>query len=527
MLTLLRRAGWGTVALLPFLILAALLYGALPDPLIGAPRSHLYVVATTAGLLAVLAVLMALAALQVRDTRVFFLALAFLCISGIFLAHALTTPGVLVPYINPWVGFSASFSLFLGAFCLALSALDWPAATARFLVTRQKQLFLLTLGALVAYNVVAVVTASTPPMITAATGEHGAAVEAGEYGTATTHAGHAAIVSVDPGPAGGVFVGLSDPWVARALTVVTLTLLALTIGRYVRRNRLAPSSLVAGLLVASIFLAQAHLVMLVTTIWHASWWEYHLLMLLAFFAAALGLAREYARSGSLAGVMSGLLLRDTIGQLEHGYTEAIVALVAAVEAKDPYTRGHTQRVAALTVRLGEELHLSPERLRTLGQAAILHDIGKIGVPDAILNKPGPLTAEEFVVIQQHPVRGYEIIKRIRSLRRELGGVRSHHERLDGSGYPDGLRGEEIPLEARIIAVADVYDALTSARAYRAALPSAQALAIIATEAGSKLDPRCVAALPGALTRAATEKPDDRTGYQRPIPIAAPWGVAAD
>jgi HD-GYP domain-containing protein (c-di-GMP phosphodiesterase class II) len=521
MLTLLRRAGWGAVALLPFLVLATLLYGLLPDPLIGAPRSHLIVVAATAGLLALLAVLMALSALQVRDTRVLFLALAFLCIAGVFLAHALTTPGVLVPYANPWVGFSASFSLFLGALCLALSALDWPAAAARFLVARQKHLFLLALGALALYNVVAFATASTPPEALAETAEEY------EYGATAAHAGHAAASTPGAELAGGIFVGLSDPWVARALALVTLALLAFTIARYTRRNRLAPAPLVAGLLVASIFLAQAHLVMLITTIWHASWWEYHLLLLLAFFAAATGLAREYARSGSLAGVVSGLLLRDTIGQLEHGYTEAIVALVAAVEAKDPYTRGHTQRVAALAVHIGEELRLSPERLRTLGQSAILHDIGKIGVPDAILNKPGPLTAEERALIQEHPVRGYEIIKGIRSLRRELGGVRSHHERLDGSGYPDGLRGEAIPLEARIIAVADVYDALTSQRAYRAALPQAQALAIIATEAGDKLDPRCVAALPRALARATPTQPGDPINRRHVRSAHEPWVVAAD
>lgn len=519
MLTLLRRIGWGAVGLLPFLVLAALMNGALPDPVIGAPHSHLYVVATTAALLALLAALMALAALQVRDTRVFFLALAFLCISGIFLAHALTTPGVLVPYNNPWVGFSAYFSLFLGAVCLALSALDWPTAAARLLVARQKVLFLLALGAIALYNVVAFVTASAPPMATSEAEEYG-------YGATAAHAGYIAAAS-SADLAGGVFVGLSDPWVARALAIVTLVLLAFTIARYTRRNRLAPASLVAGLLVASVFLAQAHIVMLLTTIWHASWWEYHVLMLLAFFAAAIGLAREYARSGSLAGVVSGLLLRDTIGQLEHGYTEAIVALVAAVEAKDPYTRGHTQRVAALSVQIGEELHLSPERLRTLGQSAILHDIGKIGVPDAVLNKPGPLSAEERALIQEHPVRGYEIIKGIRSLRRELGGVRSHHERLDGTGYPDGLRGEAIPLEARIIAVADVYDALTSQRAYRAALPTAQALAIIATEAGDKLDPRCVAALPGALLRAAAKKPGDPTNRRRLRSAHEPWAVAAD
>jgi putative nucleotidyltransferase with HDIG domain len=179
----------------------------------------------------------------------------------------------------------------------------------------------------------------------------------------------------------------------------------------------------------------------------------------------------------------------------------IVALGGAVEAKDPYTRGHTLRVAELAVRIGQELRLSPERLRVLNRAALLHDIGKIGVPDTILNKPAKLTEDEYAIIKEHPVRGYGMIKHVKSLQRELGGVRHHHERLDGSGYPDGLKGDAIPLDARIIAVADVFDALTSPRPYRDAWPRERALALIDSEAGSKLDARCVHALHAALRHA--------------------------
>ncbi|HEX7102929.1 MAG TPA: HD-GYP domain-containing protein, partial [Nitrolancea sp.] len=231
-----------------------------------------------------------------------------------------------------------------------------------------------------------------------------------------------------------------------------------------------------------------------TSMWHLSWWEYHVLMVLALGIAIAGLAREYAQTPSLQGVVGGLLLRDTISQLQNGYTEVIVALVEAVEAKDPYTRGHTQRVAELAVLIGQDIGLSGERLKTLNQAAMLHDIGKISVPDSILNKPGRLTAEEFEFVKEHPVRGHRIIQNVRSLQQEVAGVRHHHERLDGTGYPDGLKGDAIPLDARIIAVADVFDALTSARPYRGPWSSQHAFQILDEEAGITLDADCVGAL---------------------------------
>lgn len=488
MVTLQRRAGWGAVVLLPVLVLAALMLDLLPDPVIGVPFSHFYIVTVTASLLAVLALLMASASIQVRDLRVFFLAIAFLNISGIFIAHALTTPKAIIHYSNPWVGFSASFGVFLGAVFLALSTLNWPTAIEQRIVNRQAYLFAGIVALLVLYNLVAVYTASTPQP----------SVQAAQETVGATHAAHnvptQAVAASEP------YVALGNQNFRRIFGAITVAILAATVWRYTRRNRVASSPLVSGLIVAAIFLAQAQVVMLTTETWHASWWEYHVLMLAAFGAAAIGLGREYARSRSLTGVVEGLLLRDTIRQLEHGYTEVIVALVAAVEAKDPYTRGHSQRVAELAVLIGQDLRLSPEVLRTLNQSAILHDIGKIGVPDAVLHKPGALTAEEYDLIKEHPIRGYEIIRSIPSLRHELGGVRWHHERLDGSGYPDGLRGGEIPLEARIIAVADFYDALTSLRSYREAASPAEALTLLDTQAETKLDQRCVTALRHALVR---------------------------
>jgi HD-GYP domain-containing protein (c-di-GMP phosphodiesterase class II) len=143
------------------------------------------------------------------------------------------------------------------------------------------------------------------------------------------------------------------------------------------------------------------------------------------------------------------------------------------------------------LRLAEELDSSPDQLRALAQGGIVHDVGKITIPDAILNKPGKLTPEERLVIEQHPVNGYMVCKRLGFMAEELGIIRSHHEKWDGSGYPDRLKGKEIPFLARIIAVADVYDALTSARSYRGALSHEEALAWMLREKGNHFDPECL------------------------------------
>jgi HD-GYP domain-containing protein (c-di-GMP phosphodiesterase class II) len=172
--------------------------------------------------------------------------------------------------------------------------------------------------------------------------------------------------------------------------------------------------------------------------------------------------------------------------------ESTRALVAAIDKKDHYTSGHSERVGHLARLTGQRLGVPRDELQILEMSGLLHDVGKIGVPEEILCKPGQLTTEEFAVIQKHPVMGYEILKPIASFTAVLDGVLYHHENADGSGYPKGLAGAAIPLFARIIHVADVFDALTSNRSYRAAFSLEQAQQIIAEEAGTKLDPEVAA-----------------------------------
>lgn len=165
------------------------------------------------------------------------------------------------------------------------------------------------------------------------------------------------------------------------------------------------------------------------------------------------------------------------------------ALVSAVDQKDQYTCGHSLRVGYYATMLGRLLCLPEVELQMLQWSALLHDVGKIGIRDEVLNKKGKLTPEEFDHIKEHPSRSHQVVQQVPQLKDALDGVLYHHERFDGSGYPAGLKGEEIPLQARIIQVADVFDALTSSRSYRPAYDWKKALDILAADAGTNVDPR--------------------------------------
>jgi putative nucleotidyltransferase with HDIG domain len=185
-------------------------------------------------------------------------------------------------------------------------------------------------------------------------------------------------------------------------------------------------------------------------------------------------------------------------QTEAAYTGAIRALATALDARDPYTAGHSDRVSVLSVAIGRTMSLSADDLEVLRLGALLHDIGKIGVPDDVLRKPGALTDAEFDAIKQHPVLGARILRSVPFLAPHIPIVELHHERPDGRGYPTGLRGDDIPLAARIVHVADAYDAMTSARAYRGARPSGDAMRELWRCAGTEFHAEIVGALSTAL-----------------------------
>jgi putative nucleotidyltransferase with HDIG domain len=200
----------------------------------------------------------------------------------------------------------------------------------------------------------------------------------------------------------------------------------------------------------------------------------------------LELLRRIADSAALAINNARLFL-----ELQASYDSTLDALAAALDLRDRETEGHSRRVVEYTARIAEEMGLDKALITEIRRGALIHDIGKIGVPDAILHKPGHLDVDERKIIERHPQAGYEMLLGIPYLQEEIKIVLAHQEKWDGTGYPLGLRGEKIPLGARLFALADTFDALTSDRPYRKGRPYEVARQIIAEEAGRQFDPKAV------------------------------------
>jgi putative nucleotidyltransferase with HDIG domain len=223
-------------------------------------------------------------------------------------------------------------------------------------------------------------------------------------------------------------------------------------------------------------------------------------------------------------------LEESYQRLKAANRQALLGLAEAIEAKDSYTKGHCGRVAAYALTLAKEIGSSESDRENLEFGAFLHDIGKIGIRDAVLLKPGPLDDQEWVHMRQHPVKGYEIAKEIDMLKPTMGAIRNHHEKWDGSGYPDGLKAEAIPLSARLVAIADAYDAMATDRPYKKALPLEECEKLLRKNAGVMFDPGLVevfiARHVGAIYRedyegAATDEGSGRVEMEVPATKSAP------
>jgi HD-GYP domain-containing protein (c-di-GMP phosphodiesterase class II) len=191
-----------------------------------------------------------------------------------------------------------------------------------------------------------------------------------------------------------------------------------------------------------------------------------------------------------------LTVRPPVQQQIKGWFDAVVVL--GLKVRDGQARAHNLRVARLCVHIGRQMSMSASELRILARAGLMHDIGKLGIPDAVLGKHSPLDESEWMLMKSHPEMGLAMLDRAGQSSREVLAVLYHHERLDGSGYPYGLKAESIPIEARIVAVADTYDALTSDRPYRKAASHVEAKRVLREEAGVRLDSNAVAALFAAV-----------------------------
>ena len=209
-------------------------------------------------------------------------------------------------------------------------------------------------------------------------------------------------------------------------------------------------------------------------------------------------------------------LTDSTRRLEQSLLETIETLNAAVEARDPYTAGHSQRVRRVALAIGRDLRLTPKQLGALGAAALFHDIGKIAMPDSILTKPEALSRTEAAVMREHVTRGAEIVSRSSSLQDAVPAIRHHHERWDGLGYPDGLSGEEIPIEAAIIGLADAWDAMTTDRPYAEALQPNDAMLQIRAGREKQFNPRVV----DTFLAVAQRRPADVLPPEAPATTAA-------
>jgi hypothetical protein len=196
------------------------------------------------------------------------------------------------------------------------------------------------------------------------------------------------------------------------------------------------------------------------------------------------------------------------GAQHRAYEATVSALCQAVETKDFYTRGHSERVSKGSVMIAREIGMHTERVEAIRFAGMLHDVGKLGVPTAVLQKSGKLTDDEYAAVQLHPMRGLDIVRDIGFLDEALAGIMHHHERIDGRGYPMGLAGDEIPEFARVLAVADAFDAMTSTRSYSHARPVVEAIAELRKWAGKQFDPAFVGAFVAAI---------ERDGWKGPLP----------
>ncbi|WML47205.1 HD-GYP domain-containing protein [Neobacillus sp. PS3-34] len=273
--------------------------------------------------------------------------------------------------------------------------------------------------------------------------------------------------------------------------ITTFGLNITTMARYYQSYRYSRFPLQLAIVYSSGFLIISQYIMVKGELWRLSWWMYHYLLLASMIVMVAGLIMQYTVKGNFIGSIRALFTNDPFERVTSSISPSVKALVIATEKKDTYTAGHTFRVTMYALKLGEELKLKPEQLHAIAQGTLVHDVGKISIPDSILNKPGRLTEYERVLIEQHPLKGYHMCRDLGFMNEELSIIRSHHEKWDGSGYPDRLNGDAIPILARIVAVADVYDALTTERSYRKAWPHSKAMDFLIEQKGRHFDPVCI------------------------------------
>jgi HD-GYP domain-containing protein (c-di-GMP phosphodiesterase class II) len=418
---------------------------------------HFYGVGVSALVAMAAAVALTTAGARARDARTVVVGGGFSVMAALLAVHGLVTPGVLVGP-NGLIALTGGATLPVGGAVLVLSGLrhfNAPKSIPRIIALQG-----VLAGLIVGLSLVGVLAPEVVPPV--------------------------------PAPRSPA------AWALFAVGLLAFGALAVrATNTFLLTRRVADLVVVLGLVLLSASLYGA----LVLTFMDLGWWLGHLFEVLGIGLVGASAAYDLRR-GRRSRPLAGDLRAAEIVASEEAFLGARVrALMVRLAEKDTSTEEHTRRVAALAVEVGEQVGLPATRLRSLAIGGLLHDIGKLSVPDSILKKPGPLGDEEFATVKLHPERGRELLN-------ELGGfdesvkrlVLDHHERLDGRGYPRGLTAGELDLETRILALCDVYDALVSERVYRPAWPLEKALALLRQESGAAFDRRCVNALVQVLGR---------------------------
>jgi len=413
------------------------------------PNGHFYIVSTVSIVAAILSFAIGIAGNRLRNIKVTFLSMSFLSLAIVFAVHGLSTPHFLIhPSQLPSV--TSPLSVIVATIWLWLSSLHSDHSVVLFFAKRSRLLLPSWTLLLVLIGTVLMIWPELVQFIPLT-------LEAHRW------------------------------WIGLA----AILLLGVSAYRYYRAYMFSRLPLQLAIVYSVSLMAVSLLVMLQGEMWKISWWLYHIYLLGAMVAMVAGILVQYGATSSLTAAMRVLYTTDVVERITTALPPSIKALMIATEKKDTYTAGHNLRVTLYALKLAEELGLRPDQQRALAQGTIVHDVGKMAIPDSILNKAGRLTKEEREIIEQHPVNGYDMCRQIGFMKDELDIIRHHHERWDGTGYPDRLAGGNIPLLARIVAVADVYDALTSRRAYRNAMTHEQAMELIVSERGKHFDPACV------------------------------------
>ncbi|MFC4775944.1 HD-GYP domain-containing protein [Paenibacillus sp. GCM10023252] len=445
--------------LIPWVFFLWLQSNAAWDLRVKAPMEHFYIVSIVSAIALALAAAVGYTATQLRNIKISFLALSYISLAAMFVLHGLATPGFLSHH-SGISGSAAQLSLLLAIFWLWLSSMSADRAFIRLLASKQRMLMPIWSGMLLSASLLL---------------------------WFHPHLAH--------------YIQFKDAGMKWTITLLLTVLGLWSMYRYLQSYRLSRFPLQLAIVYSAGWMLVAQYIMVTGQVWYISWWLYHFLLLGSLIIMVGGMLRQYVSSRSFRSSMKLLFRTDPRDWLKTYISPSVKSLIAETEARDAYTAGHNYRVALYALKLGEELALSSDKLRAIAQGGIVHDIGKLSISDRILNKPGSLTPEERAVIELHPVTGYDLCKRLGFMPEELSVIRSHHERWDGDGYPDRLSGVQIPHLARIIAVADVYDALTSSRSYRKAMSHDEATGHILRQRGKHFDPDVV----DAWVRLVTEQ----------------------